>query len=92
MWMQCVMLLNSRSSEMSHISAKVFFCFCRTQFRAFTTADKCFDSFSVAEARVKPTQALTPYVSFAKMTALKTLCRHSRFRPCARNVFNANTD
>jgi len=34
----------------------------------------------------------TAYVSFAKITALNTLCRHSRFRPCARNVFNANTD
>jgi len=47
---------------------------------------------SFSAARVKPIQALTMYVSFAKITALNTFCRHSRFRPCARNVFNANTD
>jgi len=47
---------------------------------------------SLSPARVKPIQAITAYVSFAKITALNTLCRHSRFRPCARNVFNANTD
>ena len=44
---------------------------------------------SLSAACVKAIQALTAYVSFAKMTALNTLCRHSRFRPCARNVFNA---
>jgi len=73
------------------ILAKVFFCFCGTQLRTFT-ATVNVSVFSLFEAYVKPIQALTAYVSFAKMTALNTLCRHSRFGPCARNVFNANID
>jgi len=49
------------------------FCIDRTQFRAYATTDKHASIISLPEARVKPIQALAPYVSFAKMTALKTL-------------------
>ena len=50
------------------------FCVVRTQFRAYAAADKCLSySVPLSEVRVKPIQALAPYVSFVKMTALKTL-------------------
>jgi len=58
----------------------------------FTAMDEGFNSFSLSVAHVKPIQVLTVHVSYAKITPLNTLCRHSLFRPCDRNFFNANTD
>ena len=61
----------------------------KTQFRAFAATVKCFNSVSLWGTGETTPSACTVYVSFAKMTALKTLCRHWRFSPCARNVFDA---
>ena len=69
------------------------FCFCGTQFRTFTLQRWINASIlSLYPARVKPIQALTGYVFCQNYSVEYVVYRHSRFRPCARDVFNANTD